>query len=209
VQVDVKAERTFANALRSILRQDPDVVMIGEIRDAETAGIAVQAALTGHMVLSTLHTNDALATVHRLCDMGIAPYLLGPALRCVVGQRLVPRICPDCANRRCPSPACWPSSASIPPILPGPCAAQGLPEPAATAAARGRMAIHEVLYVSPELAARSRAARRTTRWRSWRRRPATGGCCRTDSRRRSGAGHARRRARRRARGLTGDPLVTT
>ncbi len=98
VQVNAKAGRTFAQALRSILRQDPDTVMVGEIRDAETAGIAVQAALTGHMVLSTLHTNDAPGALFRMLDMGIEPYLLGPALRCVVAQRLVPKVCPDCAE---------------------------------------------------------------------------------------------------------------
>ncbi len=104
VQVDTKAHRTFAGTLRSILRQDPDVIMVGEIRDHETAEIAVHAALTGHMVLSTLHTNSAIGTVTRLLDMGIEPYLLAPSLRAVVAQRLVPRLCPKCAEPAHPSP---------------------------------------------------------------------------------------------------------
>ncbi len=96
VQVNVKAEMTFAAALRSILRQDPDVVLIGEIRDLETAEIAVQAAQTGHLVLSTLHTNDAVSTLSRLILMGVAPYMLASALLCVMAQRLVRRLCPHC-----------------------------------------------------------------------------------------------------------------
>ncbi len=97
IQVDPRAERTFASALRAMLRQDPDILMIGEIRDEETAAISVQAALTGHLVLSTLHTNSAAAAVHRLLDMDVDAYLLAPVLRCVVAQRLLPRVCPDCA----------------------------------------------------------------------------------------------------------------
>jgi len=87
---------TFAAGLRALLRQDPDVIMVGEIRDQETAELAVRAALTGHLVLSTLHTNDAAGAVPRLMDMGVEPYLLASALSCVVGQRLVRRICPEC-----------------------------------------------------------------------------------------------------------------
>lgn len=96
VQVNVRAGVTFAAALRSILRQDPDVVLIGEIRDLETAEIAVQSAQTGHLVLSTLHTNDALSTINRLVLMGVAPYLLASSLLCVIAQRLVRRLCPHC-----------------------------------------------------------------------------------------------------------------
>jgi len=88
----------FATALRSLLRQDPDIVMVGEIRDQETAGIAVQAALTGHLVLSTLHTNDAPGAVTRLLDLGVAPYLLSASLISVLAQRLVRKICPNCKN---------------------------------------------------------------------------------------------------------------
>ncbi len=97
VQVNPEANLTFASGLRSILRQDPDVIMIGEIRDAETAEIAVQSALTGHLVLSTVHTNDAISSVVRLRDMGIAPYLISSSLLAVVAQRLCRRICPECA----------------------------------------------------------------------------------------------------------------
>ncbi len=96
VQVNVKAEMTFAAALRSILRQDPDIIMIGEIRDGETAQIAVQAAITGHLVVSTLHTNSAASTVTRIIDMGIEPYVAGDALVGVIAQRLVRRLCTSC-----------------------------------------------------------------------------------------------------------------
>lgn len=96
VQVNTKVGLTFAAALRSILRQDPDIVLIGEIRDKETAEIATQAALTGHLVLSTIHTNNAPATVTRLIDMGIEPFLVGSSLICVIAQRLVRTLCNDC-----------------------------------------------------------------------------------------------------------------
>lgn len=96
VQVNPKAELTFASALRSILRQDPDIIMIGEIRDGETAQIAVQASITGHLVVSTLHTNSAAATISRLEDMGIESYLLADSLVGIIAQRLVRRLCPNC-----------------------------------------------------------------------------------------------------------------
>lgn len=96
VQVNNKAELTFASALRSILRQDPDIIMIGEIRDTETAGIAVQASITGHLVVSTLHTNSAAGSVTRLIDMGIAPYLIADSVVGIIAQRLVRRLCPEC-----------------------------------------------------------------------------------------------------------------
>jgi general secretion pathway protein E len=95
-QVNAKIDMSFARALRSILRQDPDVVMVGEIRDLETAQIAVQASLTGHLVLATLHTNDAAGAVTRLIDMGIEPFLLSSSLLGVLGQRLVRKLCPHC-----------------------------------------------------------------------------------------------------------------
>jgi type IV pilus assembly protein PilB len=95
-QIDVKNGYTFANGLRSILRQDPDIVMIGETRDLETAEISVQSSLTGHLVLSTLHTNDAAGVIPRLIDMGIKPYFLVPAINAVVGQRLIRKLCPKC-----------------------------------------------------------------------------------------------------------------
>lgn len=96
VQVNVKANLTFASALRSILRQDPDIIMIGEIRDGETAEIAVKASITGHLVVSTLHTNSTAASISRLIDMGIEPYLLGDSLVGIIAQRLVRRLCPEC-----------------------------------------------------------------------------------------------------------------
>ncbi|SDY88267.1 GspE/PulE family protein [Tindallia californiensis] len=95
-QVNVKAGLTFASGLRSILRQDPDIIMIGEIRDAETAQIAVRAAITGHLVLSTLHTNDTVSTIGRLADMGIEPYLLSSSIVGIMAQRLVKKLCTNC-----------------------------------------------------------------------------------------------------------------
>lgn len=95
-QVNVKAGMTFAAALRSILRQDPDIVMIGEMRDTETADIGIRAAITGHLVLSTLHTNDAASTVVRLIDMGVAPYMVATSLIGVIAQRLIKVLCPAC-----------------------------------------------------------------------------------------------------------------
>ncbi len=95
-QMNEKAGMTFAAALRSILRQDPDIVMVGEIRDGETADIAIRAAITGHLVLSTLHTNDAASTILRLVDMGVAPYMVASSLVGVIAQRLVKLLCPDC-----------------------------------------------------------------------------------------------------------------
>lgn len=95
-QVNARIDMTFAKALRAILRQDPDVIMIGEIRDLETAQIAVQASLTGHLVLATLHTNDAASAVTRLLDMGIEPFLLSSSLLGVMAQRLVRKLCPHC-----------------------------------------------------------------------------------------------------------------
>jgi type IV pilus assembly protein PilB len=97
-QVQTKAEigLTFASGLRSILRQDPDIVMVGEIRDEETADIAVKAALTGHLVLSTLHTNDASGAITRLIDMGMEPFLIASSMLLAAAQRLVRKVCPDC-----------------------------------------------------------------------------------------------------------------
>ena len=96
VQVNARSGLTFANGLRSILRQDPDTIMIGEIRDGETAEIAIRAAITGHFVLSTIHTNDALSTVVRLVDMGVEPFLVASSVKCVISQRLVKKVCPNC-----------------------------------------------------------------------------------------------------------------
>jgi general secretion pathway protein E len=98
-QINARIDLTFAKALRSILRQDPDVIMIGEIRDFETAQIAIQASLTGHLVLATVHTNDAPSSVTRLIDMGVEPYLLSSSLLGVLAQRLVRKLCPACKRR--------------------------------------------------------------------------------------------------------------
>jgi general secretion pathway protein E len=104
-QVNIKVDMTFARGLRAILRQDPDVVMVGEIRDAETAQIAVQASLTGHLVLSTLHTNTAIGAITRLRDMGIEAFLLSSSLLAVMSQRLVRLLCPQCKTPYPATPA--------------------------------------------------------------------------------------------------------
>ncbi len=99
VAVNARAGLTFARALRSILRQDPDIIMVGEMRDLETSEIAIRSAITGHLVLSTLHTNDATSSINRLIDMGIQPYMIGSSVRGVVAQRLVRKICPNCKEQ--------------------------------------------------------------------------------------------------------------
>lgn len=102
-QINPKAGLTFSSGLRSILRQDPDIIMVGEIRDKETSVIAIQSALTGHLVLSTLHTNDAPSAITRLIDMGNEPYLVASSITAVIAQRLVRRICPKCKESFTPS----------------------------------------------------------------------------------------------------------
>ena len=104
IPVNVKRGLGFADGLRAILRQDPDVVMVGEIRDGETADIAIRTALTGHLVFSTLHTNDALGAVARLIDMGVEPFLIASSLRAIMAQRLVRRLCPQCRREAEPDP---------------------------------------------------------------------------------------------------------
>ncbi len=153
VQVNPKAGLTFASALRSILRSDPDVVLIGEIRDHETAQIAIEAALTGHLVLSTLHTNDAPSAVTRLIEMGIEPFLVGSALDCVVAQRLARRLCPKCKDAYQPNEVemiasrfPWSPGEEIPtiyrPVGCSSCSRTGY---------KGRLALHEVMPVSEEI----------------------------------------------------------
>lgn len=100
IQVNVRADVTFAKALRSILRQDPDIIMIGEIRDQETAQIAVQASITGHLVVATLHTNNAIGTLNRMADMGVERYLIADSVVGVIAQRLVRKLCPNCRKKR-------------------------------------------------------------------------------------------------------------
>ncbi|MDP4693645.1 MAG: ATPase, T2SS/T4P/T4SS family, partial [Opitutales bacterium] len=103
-QVNNKIELKFSNLLRSLLRQDPDVILVGEIRDFETAKIATEAALTGHLVFSTLHTNNAIQAVVRLVDLGIEPYMVAPSILAVVAQRLAARICDNCKRSYTPDP---------------------------------------------------------------------------------------------------------
>ena len=103
VQINEKTDLTFANALRAVLRQDPDIIAVGEIRDGETAEIAMRSAMTGHLVLTTIHTNDALSSIDRLLDIGVEPYLIAGAVRGIVSQRLVRRICPHCRRSYTPS----------------------------------------------------------------------------------------------------------
>lgn len=154
VQVNNKAGLTFASALRSILRSDPDVVLLGEIRDQETAQIAIEASLTGHLVLSTLHTNDAPSAVTRLTEMDIEPFLVGSALDCVVAQRLARRLCDRCKEPFAHDPedlvnlrVGWDPGTMPMPTLYRPvgctnCSKTGY---------RGRIAIHEVMTVTEEI----------------------------------------------------------
>ena len=125
IQVNARSGLTFANGLRSILRQDPNIIMVGEIRDAETASIAVNTALTGHLLLSTLHTNDAATTLPRLLDMGIEEYLIASTVSVAIGQRLVRKICKECKRKGC-----------------GECGNTGY---------KGRMCINEVLVADNEI----------------------------------------------------------
>jgi general secretion pathway protein E len=154
VQVKPEIELTFASALRSFLRQDPDVMMVGEIRDLETAQIAVQAALTGHLVLSTLHTNEAAGAVTRLLEMGVPDYLLTSTLNGVAAQRLVRRLCPDCREAYAPDKALI-RRLKMDKLLPG-----GAPKTLYRASGceacggvgyRGRLGIIEVLAMSDEV----------------------------------------------------------
>ncbi|WP_157157218.1 GspE/PulE family protein [Diaminobutyricimonas sp. LJ205] len=153
VQVNPKAGLTFASALRSILRSDPDVVLLGEIRDHETAQIAIEASLTGHLVLSTLHTNDAPSAVVRLTEMGIEPFLVGSALDCVVAQRLARRLCERCKE------AYEPDAERLINLRFG--FQDGMPVPelfrplgcthCSNTGYRGRLALHEVMTVTEEI----------------------------------------------------------
>jgi len=153
VQTNNKAGLTFASALRSILRSDPDIVLIGEIRDHETGQIAVEAALTGHLVLSTLHTNDAPSAITRLTEMGIEPFLVGSALDAVLAQRLARRLCPKCKEAYTPTPDAlvqarfpWQDGQPLPELF----RAVGCSVCAKTGY-KGRLALHEVMPVSEEI----------------------------------------------------------
>jgi type IV pilus assembly protein PilB len=140
---------TFDAALRSILRQDPDIIMVGEMRDAETAEIAIRAAITGHLVLSTLHTNDAASTVTRLVDMGVEAYMVATSLIGIVAQRLTKVLCPDCKKPRMSTDEeneLMGIDSSIEIYEPG-----GCPHCNNTGY-KGRTAIHEILLSTPEMA---------------------------------------------------------
>ncbi|HZJ48705.1 MAG TPA: GspE/PulE family protein, partial [Acidimicrobiia bacterium] len=149
VQVNRKAGLTFASALRSFLRQDPDVMLVGEIRDGETAAIAIESALTGHLVLSTLHTNDAPSSVSRLIEMGVEPFLVGSALDSVLAQRLARRLCDKCKEEYEPTEAMLEQGgfAVAPKTLQR---AVGC-KVCSNTGYRGRVAIHELMTVSEEI----------------------------------------------------------
>lgn len=155
IQVNARTSLTFANGLRSVLRQDPDIIMVGEIRDAETAGIAVNTALTGHLLLSTLHTNDAITTLPRLSDMGIDPYLVASTMNIAIAQRLVRKICDTCKAAATLSPSELESLSGLPVARPlslidtvyrgtgcDACAGSGY---------KGRVCINEVLVATPAI----------------------------------------------------------
>jgi type IV pilus assembly protein PilB len=153
VQVNKKAGLTFASALRSFLRQDPDVMLVGEIRDQETANIAIESALTGHLVLSTLHTNDAPSAISRLIEMGVEPFLVGSALDAVLAQRLARRLCSHCKEPYTPTAEALQEAGfafegvdSLPTLYRangcGSCSKTGY---------RGRLAVHELMTVNEEL----------------------------------------------------------
>lgn len=152
VQVNARAGLNFASALRSILRQDPDIIMIGEIRDQETVEIAIRAAITGHLVLSTIHTNDAVGSVARLMDMGIEPYMLSASLVGVLSQRLLRKLCPRCAESVTPDPR---EMASLGQAYAG---ITSIKQPAGCSYCnntgyKGRIAVHEFLMINKDFRA--------------------------------------------------------
>jgi type IV pilus assembly protein PilB len=150
IQVNHKAGLTFAQGLRSMLRADPDVIMVGEIRDGETARIAIESALTGHLVLSTLHTNDAASAITRLTEMGIEPFLTSSAVDCVVAQRLTRRLCSTCKRRTMLSVEALRESGfqaafdveAYEPVGCGRCGGTGY---------KGRLGLYEVMVASEEI----------------------------------------------------------
>jgi type II secretory ATPase GspE/PulE/Tfp pilus assembly ATPase PilB-like protein len=150
IQISRKAGLTFASGLRSILRHDPDVVLVGEIRDAETAEIAIQASLTGHLVFSTLHTHDAPTALTRLVDMGIEPYLVASSLEAIIAQRLVRVICPHCKEQLSTSEV-KPLRQRFGDILPGSLyKGQGCTDCQGTGY-RGRIGIFEMMVVTDDI----------------------------------------------------------
>ncbi len=150
VQVNPKAGLDFANSLRSILRQDPDIILIGEIRDTETAEIAVRSAITGHLVLSTVHTNDAASSVARLMDMGIPPFLVSTSLVGIVAQRLVRKICPNCRESYVPNPSELEALDNTGDTIPALYRGRGC-ESCKGTGYKGRIAVHEVMKIGADL----------------------------------------------------------
>ena len=138
---------TFESGLRALLRQDPDVIMVGETRDAETASISVRAAITGHMVFSTLHTNDALSSIVRLEDMGVERYMIANSLAGVVAQRLMRRVCPACARK---VPVTEAEAELLGPGIPFVARGTGCPQCNGTGY-KGRVAIHEMVVINKAL----------------------------------------------------------
>ncbi len=157
MQMNAKAGLTFASSLRAILRADPDVVLVGEIRDLETAQIAAEAALTGHLVLSTLHTNDSASTPLRLLEMGVEPFMVTAAITCIVAQRLARRLCPDCSVPDDPDPAVLSKAGWSDELLERTDIARAQwRKPVGCAKCnhsgfRGRFGVHEVMLMSPEI----------------------------------------------------------
>ncbi len=150
-QTNAKAGLTFARALRSFLRCSPDIILVGEIRDRETAGIAIESALTGHLVLSTLHTNDAPGAVTRLVEMGVEPFLVASALDCVLAQRLARRLCKNCKTEFSPKPQALIDAGFAPDNLPESVyKAVGCKKCGGTGY-KGRLGVHEVLLISEEI----------------------------------------------------------
>ena len=146
IQVNANVGLTFAAGLRSILRQDPEIVMVGEIRDNETADISIRASLTGHLVLSTIHTNDSIASITRLMDMGIEPFLVTASLNAVVAQRLIRRVCRDCRETQLATVREKAIFAKRGIMIDTIARGKGCPQ-CNMSGYKGRMAIHEVLVV--------------------------------------------------------------
>jgi type II secretory ATPase GspE/PulE/Tfp pilus assembly ATPase PilB-like protein len=161
IPVDTKVGRTFASALRSILRHDPDIIMIGEMRDRETAEIAIQAALTGHLVFSTLHTNDAPSGVARMVDMGVEPFLVSATVLGILAQRLVRLVCEACAEDYAPPAAALAELAQYPQYqvdVPRPRFRRGRGcDVCSGTGYRGRAGIYELMLLTDEMRARIQA----------------------------------------------------
>ncbi len=150
-QTNARAGLTFARALRSFLRCSPDVILVGEIRDQETAGIAIESALTGHLVLSTLHTNDAPGAITRLVEMGVEPFLVSSAVDCILAQRLARKLCSDCKVEYAPKPQALIDAGYRPDNLPEKIFKAGGCKRCGNTGYRGRMGVHEVLMMSEEI----------------------------------------------------------